>query len=259
MRRSLYALILGCALLTGCSTPVPGDDAPGTVFVGSWNLQRYGDAKANDTAMLERYATVVRDFDVFVVQEVTDKDGDAFAKLCVAVGENYSCLLSSRAGTTSYKEQYGVFVRDGIVVVDTVDYNERNASGFERPPYRIALNKSGYAFTLYTLHTKPDNTPAEIDALERIVEDSGNVIILGDLNADCSYYRRGNDFPSWKWTISSDTTAGKSDCAYDRIRLNKDMAREYRNAGVLRVGGDKISDHNAVWVALHSRDRKGWW
>lgn len=255
MRQPIYALILGCVLLAGCAGPEPGDDAPDTVFVGSWNLQRYGDAKANDTMLREQYSSVIRDFDIFIVQEVTDKDGDAFRHLCDAVGENYTCLLSSRAGTTSYKEQYGAFIRNDVTIVDTFDYNERNTTGFERPPYRITLNKDGYTFSLYTLHTKPENTPAEIDALERVVADSGNVVILGDLNADCAYYTRGGDFPSWKWKISTDTTAGKSDCAYDRIILNRDAAEEYRSSGVLRVGGEGVSDHHAVWVALRSRER----
>lgn len=255
MRRSVCAFIIGCALLAGCAGPVPGESSPETIFIGSWNLQRYGDAKADDAMLREHYRSVIRDFDVFIVQEVTDKDGDAFEKLCDEVGGNYSCLLSSRAGTTTYKEQYGVFVRNGVSVIDTIDYNELNATGFERPPYRIALNKDDYTFSIYTLHTKPDNTPAEIDALERIVVDSGNVIIVGDLNADCAYYRRGSDFPSWKWKISSDTTAGKSDCAYDRIILNRDAAEEYRSSGVLRVGGEGVSDHHAVWIALRSRER----
>lgn len=264
MRHAFASLLLSCALLAGCSgsAPQPGVPAEETVFVGSWNLQRFGDAKANDSLLLERYAAVVRDFDVFVVQEVTDKDGTAFDALCGAVGKGYSCLLSSRAGTTSYKEQYGVFVRDGVTVVGTKDYAAENASGFERPPYRVTLGKDGYAFTLYTLHTKPEETPAELEALERLVAadgSKGNTIIIGDLNADCSYYRRGSDFSSWRWTINRDTTAGKSDCAYDRILLNDDMRREYRSSGVLTVGGEGVSDHNAVWVALRSEETKRWW
>jgi len=259
--RYVALLLVLSFVIVGCG-PVPGDDDSSTLFIGAWNLQRLGDAKASDAALLERYAAVVRDFDIFVVQEVTDKDGSAFQSLCATVGEDYSCLLSSRAGTTSYKEQYGVFVRYGIGVFSIVDYNALNVTGFERAPYSVTLNASGYVVTLYTIHTKPEAARAEIDELERLIDsDSGdaeNVIVLGDLNADCSYYSRGDDFSSWKWAISQDTTFGRSDCAYDRILLNADARREYRSAGVSRVGGEGVSDHNAVWVALHRREKRGW-
>ncbi len=54
------------------------------------------------------------------------------------------------------------------------------------------------------------------------------MVILGDLNADCSYLSKTkmaniylrND-PAYKWLIGddADTTVGRQQCAYDRYRL----------------------------------------
>lgn len=55
------------------------------------------------------------------------------------------------------------------------------------------------------------------------------IVILGDLNADCNYMRK-KDVPNirllnnpkkYKWLILnySDTTVGKTDCAYDRYGI----------------------------------------
>lgn len=52
-----------------------------------------------------------------------------------------------------------------------------------------------------------------------------NIVFLGDFNADCAYVKpsdwasirlRTSDIFKWLIPDSSDTTVGKSDCAYDR-------------------------------------------
>ncbi|XP_009979964.1 PREDICTED: LOW QUALITY PROTEIN: deoxyribonuclease-1-like 2 [Tauraco erythrolophus] len=87
-------------------------------------------------------------------------------------------------------------------------------------------------FVLVPLHSAPQDAVAEIDALYdvylAIVNKWGtdNIMFLGDFNADCAYVQpsdwsairlRTSDVFKWLIPDSTDTTVGKSDCAYDRI------------------------------------------
>ena len=86
-------------------------------------------------------------------------------------------------------------------------------------------------FVLVAIHTSPSKAPQEIDELANVYDDVikrlsiTDVIILGDLNAACSYMsdndwrtnRLAND-KRFHWLISDsvDTTLAGGHCAYDR-------------------------------------------
>ena len=166
-------------------------------------------------------------------------------------------MSSSRAGRSSSKEQYGVIYKEGINVTYFKDYNPDSLDRWERPPIRVDFNVNGYEFSVYNIHTDPDAVKSELSSLEDVVEDKGNVIVIGDLNADCSYYNNaeanGDEFDSWSWIIpdSEDTTTSNSYCAYDRIILNNDAYNEYISYGVDKTGIDSdVSDHYLVWVEV---------
>ena len=86
---------------------------------------------------------------------------------------------------------------------------------------------------LIGVHIRPHNvdTEAEINALIPVYEEAvmryntTNVIIMGDLNADCSYLSNArydglifttDDRFLWLIGKDNDTTVSNSDCAYDR-------------------------------------------
>ncbi len=62
---------------------------------------------------------------------------------------------------------------------------------------------------LITIHTDPDTATQEINDLPKVIEDAksryqgeGDFVVLGDLNADCSYFNEN----------SVDTTTKSTDC-----------------------------------------------
>jgi hypothetical protein len=225
--------------------------------VANWNLQIFGDTKADNSLLLFNYVSVISDYDIVFVQEIRDKDGDSFRKLCLLLN-GYDCKTSSRAGRTSSKEQYGVIYRNYIDLVELEDYNPDEFDRWERPPIKVTFNVSGYVFTAYNIHTKPSDVPNEMEYLEDIVEQNeGNVMVLGDLNADCDYYNpfKEDDFETWNWIIGDDddTTVGTSNCAYDRIIINDNMFPEYIDDGIRKVNKD-ASDHYVVYVELNKID-----
>jgi len=225
-----------------------------SVKIANWNLKIFGEKKSNDVQLMNFYSEKIKNYDIVFIQEIRDKEEESFPKLC-ALLQNYSCKISSRAGTTSVKEQYGIIYKNGIEIISLKDYNPLERANFERPPIQVSFNIKNYSLIIYNIHTKPENTKSELENLERIVLDEGNVIIIGDLNADCSYYNnaRENDFEIWEWILkdNEDTTSGASNCAYDRIILNSDAKKEFLSYGIDSEGiTSDISDHYLVWVEM---------
>lgn len=225
-----------------------------TVRIANWNLNVFGEAKSSNPELMQICASIIEDYDIIFVQEIRDKSETAFPKLC-AMLENYSCFSSSRAGRSSSKEQYGVIYKNGINLISFKDFNPDAQDRWERPPIKADFEINNYPITIYNIHTKPDDVQKEMNYLEDVVADSGNVILLGDLNADCAYYnnKKETEFDSWNWLINDggDTTTSASYCAYDRIILNDDAHDEYRAYGVYKNRiTENVSDHYLVWVEL---------
>ena len=227
------------------------------ITIANWNLKIFGDSKAKNTDLMLDYAGIMRDYDIIFIQEIRDKDGSAFNSLCLFMGD-YECKISSRAGRSSSKEQYGIIYKKDINIIDFLDYNPDAEDRWERPPIKVTFNDSGYVFTVYNIHTKPTDAENEIAYLDDIVQDQGNVIITGDLNADCDYYEKPMipDFGGWEWLIedNEDTTVGSTDCAYDRIILNDNAYDEYISHEIRTDITEEMSDHYLVSVTLKKEE-----
>jgi len=87
---------------------------------------------------------------------------------------------------------------------------------------------------LIGLHAKPTDAVNEMEALVDVHTavqlhwDTDNILIMGDLNAECSYASQTElsnlnlrDDPPFDWLIGDevDTTTSSTDCAYDRCAL----------------------------------------
>lgn len=250
--KKLTEIILSGILLLGAINKAIAMD---NLKIANWNLQAFGETKSSNTELLQNYASILCNYDIIFVQEIRDRKQEAFPKLCDLLPE-YNYITSSRAGRTSSKEQYGVIYKRDIKIENFKDFNLDPNNRWERPPIKLTFNIEDYKLTAYNLHTKPEDTAKEIDNLEKVVENQGNVIVLGDLNADCSYYNASdaNDFDSWHWIINDDedTTSSPTNCAYDRIILNDDVYKEYLNDGIYNQITKKLSDHYLVWVELQT-------
>jgi len=220
------------------------------VKIANFNAQIFGDSKWEEFGE-DFYVPLVEDYDIFFLQEIRDIDGSSFDSLCEAL-DGYQCDISSRAGRTQVKEQYGIIYKEGITATLT-DYNPDEEDRWERPPVEVEFDINGYELTVWNIHIKPSDVEVEINYLEDVVEYTGNVIVLGDLNLDCTYDDgMAGDFEDWNYLIedNDDTTVSQTDCAYDRIILNDDAYEEYENHGIDTSITEDESDHYLVWVEL---------
>lgn len=228
--------------------------------IAAWNLQIFGQAKAANPALMAFYAKKMGAYDVVLVEEIRSESPQPFQRLCDSM-PGYRCAISSRAGRTSSKEQYGLLWRESIQLLNLTDYAPSLQSQFERPPFRAALRIGNYTFDAIVIHTKPDDAAGEIQRLDALASPPpGNRLVLGDLNAGCAYYSRQkhHDFSNWAWLVpdGADTTSGPTVCAYDRLIASPGMAREFVQYGIDAQGiNGSVSDHYLVWAEFTALDR----
>jgi len=224
-----------------------------TIRIANWNLQIFGQSKASKPDLMAKYVGEIGKYDIVFVQEIRDSSGIAFEELCSLLPE-YDCKVSSRAGQTSSKEQYGVMYRKGLQLLSMTDFNQKYQADFQRPPLLVVFNLTLSDLSVYNIHIDPDKVASELKALESVVNSSGNVIILGDLNADCSYYNpsASPEFDSWFWIIkdNEDTTVASTNCAYDRIILNMQAKDQFIGYGIDKNVTSDMSDHYLVWAEM---------
>jgi len=102
------------------------------------------------------------------------------------------------------------------------------------------------------IHTDPDEATEEINALDDVLyysqsvyTDEEDFIIMGDFNADGSYFDEDStsDLDEYTWVIddSIDTTTKSTDYTYDRIVLT-DTADFTGEVGVFRYDLEYVLD-----------------
>ncbi|NXJ38601.1 DNSL2 protein, partial [Ciconia maguari] len=222
--------------LLAVALPCP---ATGTLRIGAFNIQAFGDTKMSSEEVAGIIVSILHRYDVALVQEVRDSDLSAVTQLMEELNSMstspYDYEISVPLGRDNYKEMYLFIYRtDTVSVLDTYQYEDPQ-DVFSREPFilRVSAPRAKVEeFVLVPLHSAPHDAVAEIDALYdvylAIISKWGtdNIMFLGDFNADCAYVQpsdwsairlRTSDVFKWLVPDDADTTVGKSDCAYDRI------------------------------------------
>ena len=258
-------LLLGIMLISlfsGCLTEIEsiqypqesnqeiyGDDE--TISIACWNLQIFGKTKASNETLIEYYAEKLEKYDIFIIQEIRDASGDAIDALAARF-PHHQYIISNRAGQSSSKEQYAVFYNNQTNLIASYDYQSEYQYDMQRPPLKCTFSSNNWTFTIYTIHTQPNNVDAELTVMETLIDQSfSDTIILGDLNADGKYYDEDNKnhFTDWIWVVGNeiDTTVAASDNTYDRILINNAAQNNFISFGIMDDVSSNQSDHYLVY------------
>lgn len=254
-----------------------GDD---NLKIAAFNIQILGKAKISKPEVVDAIVKILSRYDIIFVQEYREKSGKSIYKLLDKLNEysndKYSIKISKRLGSTKVKEQYVYFYKNipELEVLSDYQFNDRMYQ-FERAPYSLKVKYKNNVFALIGIHVDPDRVYAELESLNDIVPilkmklRVRDVIILGDLNAACSYLSRNTNFSlnlkrnsEYKWLIRdvNDTTVGFGNCAYDRIIVTRRLAHHVSYSNVFKYEEQfnyskffayKISDHYPVEVYLN--------
>lgn len=249
-----------------------------SILVASFNVQNLGSGKLEDPAVPEAVVSIIRHFDIVALQEIRGPQDYVLSYLVQLLNEGgdgpYDFVSGAPVGSSGHLEQYG-FIYDRTTISWTAgDKETYPLDGFVRAPLLARFSTlAGFDFVLATVHVKPDDAKAEIDELVYVMKygrdrfpSQQDVIILGDLNADCGYFNEETAIsalrgPDYLWAIGDelDTNVAASECTYDRILFARAVTEEdyTGNHGVFRfdevlglsaAATKDVSDHYPVWV-----------
>ncbi len=249
---------------------------PESIKIASFNIQVFGTSKLANPKAMQVLTNIIRQFDIVAIQEVRSTDDSVvptFVNMINAGVGQYSYVIGPRLGRTNSKEQYAIIFDSSRIelgmnsVYTTPDpqdllHREPLAARFRVrgvPPERA------FTFTLVDIHTDPDETKTELNALAHTfvgVQQNGSgeddVILLGDLNVD--EYHLGNlgQLPNIAHAITQVTTNTRRNKMYDNIVFNQMATSEYygrfgvvdlmNSFGLSEAEALEVSDHCPVWA-----------
>ncbi|CAK6435470.1 unnamed protein product [Pipistrellus nathusii] len=213
----------------------------------SFNIRSFGESKRENQKVMDVIVKVIKRCDIILLMEIKDSTNQICPTLMERLNGNsrattYNCVISSRLGRNTYKEQYAFIYKEKLVTVKERylyhDLQDGDADVFSREPFVVWFQSPQTAvkdFVIVPLHTTPEASVKEIDELADVYRDvkrrwkAENFIFMGDFNAGCSYVPkkawssiRLRTDSQFLWLIGDkeDTTVRSStDCAYDRIVL----------------------------------------
>jgi deoxyribonuclease-1-like protein len=272
---------------TNNTTSPPVNSSSANITIATFNIQVFGISKRSKPEVMEVLTKTARRFDIMAIQELRDESETTLPFYLEGInnlsGPRYAAVSSPRLGRTSSKENYA-FIYDTATVslvpgsVYTFEDPPAGTSAdlFQREPFIARFNTTGgFDFVLITIHTDPDTTPQELSDLPMVLADAQahfpdeqDFIMLGDMNADCTYLRPSDALSlrnaTYLWIVpdSADTTTKSTDCAYDRIITAGPAEDAFTGAwGVFRFDSEyslnqsateAVSDHYPVWAAFQA-------
>ena len=279
-------------LIFGPGMPDPNRQ---TIRIATWNVENWGKAKTTDPQRMGKIAEVLSHYDVVAVQEISNikeqKDpdcprnqdcpgnpscgliGSALEEyLNEGLGLNYSFVFSPQVRDERYLfvyDQEKVELLGSDLVEDPgdsepiCDASPESTGLMVRQPFAGSFRAGDFDFTLLNVHTSPGINLQELKGLERLYSDilemeEPDVIVLGDLNADCDYLgpkdRVALRDEGYIWVVDdeADTTVGSSDCAYDRLVFTEPTMEDYAGSWGVEMGIPRdVSDHYPVWADFY--------
>jgi len=287
MKRKYLAIILAITLIftAGCGivendTGNSGEVKKDFITVASFNIQIFGQTKISKTEIMDVISRIIKRYDVVAIQEVRSEEQNVIPTLLSYVNDantNYDYIISQRLGRTASKEQYAfVYNTKTVDLISESSYVVADPNDvFEREPFVAFFRSGNFDFKLVNNHIKPEDVSAELGQLGVVINDiydsssEKDVIVLGDMNADGSYFDEDNlvvTFPLWIQLIGNDedTTVAVSDNTYDRMMTRDTTANmEYTGkSGVFRWDAEygvtdtdfikRVSDHYPVYAEFRT-------
>ncbi|MFB6350291.1 MAG: endonuclease/exonuclease/phosphatase family protein, partial [Bradymonadaceae bacterium] len=263
--------------------------------VASWNVQSFSAGKARNHELLNQIAEKMKNFDLVAVQEISNvrekSDPDCprntecpKAKNCGVIREaldeqlndnqddNYGITISPQVRHERYMYVYDkdqVQLLDHRLVHDPGDsapvcaYRPENTGTMVRQPFLGVFQADDFSFAMLNVHVAPKQANAEIDALldfqDRLREEGySDVIVAGDLNADCRYLSQkqqdelATSEHHWLFRGADTAVAESRECGYDQMIATRPTLEDL--TGKLGVAGpvdEKVSDHFPIWANFY--------
>lgn len=272
----LWFGVLSCLFCWTFSSSLWAADTP--LRMASFNIQVFGQSKMAKSPVVATLLRILDRYDLVFIMEIRDSDNTAIYDLLNRLNQesakNYQIIVSERLGRSDSKEQYAYIYNPDKVTPDQYYVYNDVGDKFEREPYVAHFRAGSEEFTMIGIHTTPSGVAGELHALPAVYSEAkqklgtGNVFIMGDFNADCSYYRQADGFDFFPDAVTPmvrdgmDTTVANTLCTYDRVLAFGQLPRLATAAapfnfqqqfGLAQSDALLVSDHFPVEWTLMTR------
>ncbi len=261
--------------------PTPSVNGGPFIRIASFNIQIFGDKKASDPAVMWTLAAIIQQFQIVAIQEIRTQDDyflDNFLRTYVnASGKAYDKVVGPRLGRSKSTEQYAFLYDTAAVQVNHNSIYTVNDPDdlLHREPLVAMFRTRGpppeqaFTFILINVHTDPDETAEELDALAQVFQavrrasgGEDDIILLGDLNVDDRNLGQLGRLDGVRPLIRGVYTNTLQNKLYDNIVIHQQSTAEFNGrAGIynymplFQVSPQealsralKVSDHLPVWA-----------
>lgn len=269
------------------TTPVTATPPPTPMFGGpairiaSFNIQVFGDAKAKKPYVMATLASIIQNFQVVAIQEIRTQDDyfiDNFLRTYINQnGHTYNKVIGPRLGRTVSKEQYAFIYDTATIEVnpncvftvndpDDLLHREPLVAMFRvrGPPAQQA-----FTFVLVDMHTDPDETKNELNALGQVYQavrracsGEDDIILLGDLNVDDKHLGDLGRIDGIRPVVTNTYTNTRQNAQYDNIIFHGPSTTEFTGKwGVFNFAEQfhlnlnqalEVSDHFPIWAEFNA-------
>jgi hypothetical protein len=197
-------------------------------------------------------------------------------------GKQYNFVIGPRLGRSSSKEQYAFLYDTATIEVNRNSiYTVHDPDDLlHREPFVAMFRARGpppeqaFTFVLANIHTDPDETATELDALGQVygvvrqtAGSEDDIIVLGDLNVDDQHLGELGRIPGVQPIVSGVFTNTRQNKLYDNIVLHRMSTAEFTGRwGVYDVQrlhnltldqALQVSDHLPVWAEFSAYESAG--
>jgi endonuclease/exonuclease/phosphatase family metal-dependent hydrolase len=247
-----------------------------TIRIASFNIQVFGETKAQNAPAMDILARIARNFDVIAIQEIRARSQDVipfYVDQINAAGRRYDYVIGERLGRSNSKEQYAFIFDTQSVEVDRLQlYTVADPDDLLHREPLVALFRvrgpppeEAFTFTLINLHLDPDDVVPEMSVLDDVflaVRNDGrgedDIIILGDINTDDRNLGELGQISGMTPVIAGMPTNTRGTSQYDNILFVAQATREFTGRGGVfdfmreyNLSLDQalqVSDHLPVWA-----------
>jgi endonuclease/exonuclease/phosphatase family metal-dependent hydrolase len=254
----------------------PGFGGP-VIRIASFNIQTFGDAKAEKPYLMHTLAAIIHNFHLVAVQEIRTQDDyfiDNFLRHYVNQnGRVFDRVVGPRLGRSSSTEQYAFLYDTAAIEVNRYSVYTVNDPDdlLHREPLVAMFRVRGpppqqaFTFLLANIHTDPDETDAELDALAQVYQvvrrasgGEDDIILAGDLNVDDQHLGQLGQLESVRPIIRGVFTNTRQNALYDNFVIHQPSTAEYTGRwGVFNFQelfkltldqALQVSDHLPIWA-----------
>jgi hypothetical protein len=251
------------------------------IRIASFNIQVFGDAKASKPEIMTTLAAIIQNFHVVAIQEIRTQDDyfiDNFLRTYVnQSGRAYDKVIGPRLGRSNSKEQYAFLYDTAAIEVNPrMVYTVNDPDDLlHREPLVAMFRTRGpppqqaFTFVLVNIHTDPDETDTELDALGQVYQavrrsagGEDDIILLGDLNVDDQHLGGLGRLEGVRPLIRGQYTNTRQNALYDNMVLHQVSTAEFSGrCGVFnfqqfyklppdqaREKALQVSDHLPIWA-----------